>query len=884
MESSHRHRGKLTIYLGYSPGVGKTYEMLSNGIDLYKEGVDIKIGYIEPHQRPETSALAKQLPEIKTSSRKFGSHLFHFIDVNQIVEAHPDVVLIDELAHTNISKTRHLKRYMDIEEILSHGIDVWTTLNIQHIESLSGQIALMTGIQVSERVPDQFIMSADAYEVVDISPNMLIQRLKAGKVYKRERLDTAFSNFFTYENLTELRELTLRTVADIMSQKEQQYKTKHTDVTPHIAVAVSGSIYNERVIREARRAAYKEHAKFTAIYIDTFETRSESRAQDHYVHKNLMLAKSLGAEIKVLYAQDIAKTLIDWCDKSFVTKLVLGQSEQPPWKEYFKKSLIEQINHTTHHFKLEIVPIHQIYSDKQNRDRSSRKKDKKPYQLTLSIDIVKMLTIQIVCVLLGMWIYKMDKNESSAIILLMFFIGIIVLSIWTQSYLIGFFASILNVFVFNYFFTVPRFTLEMYRFEYPITFVTSIFASIFTSGILKNLKYQHSLTERQLYRTDIMLQFNQSIKESYSTMKLLSVAGDQIHHLLKQDVTVFQIESKKAMQSASFGVSSSAHNHGTEYAETLSWVIENERRAGRLTDTFPGSKFLCIPIGTRPVKGIISIQFTDEDYIDTYDNSILDSMLNDLTLAVENVALLKQTRQSMVIAEREATRSNFLQSISHDIRTPLTSIIGNLDVVKYHNDGLDKNERAQLLTASYEEAQYLYTLVTNILSLTKLERSDIQIKRTSYLVEELLEEFEDGLVRRHQNHKVTIEDNGTFALVYIDSKLMLQVLFNLVENALKHSESHSVITLRVHEQDSKILFEIIDNGKGIPKEERDLIFNPYYSGNYFKDNKKDSLGLGLYLVQLILKQHHSKLEYQSNEPSGSIFYFYLDKEQIKMEG
>lgn len=378
MESSHRHRGKLTIYLGYSPGVGKTYEMLSNGIDLYKEGVDIKIGYIEPHQRPETSALAKQLPEIKTSSRKFGSHLFHFIDVNQIVEAHPDVVLIDELAHTNISKTRHLKRYMDIEEILSHGIDVWTTLNIQHIESLSGQIALMTGIQVSERVPDQFIMSADAYEVVDISPNMLIQRLKSGKVYKRERLDTAFSNFFTYENLTELRELTLRTVADIMSQKEQQYKTKHTDVTPHIAVAVSGSIYNERVIREARRAAYKEHAKFTAIYIDTFETRSESRAQDHYVHKNLMLAKSLGAEIKVLYAQDIAKTLIDWCDKSFVTKLVLGQSEQPPWKEYFKKSLIEQINHTTHHFKLEIVPIHQIYSDKQNRDRSSRKKIKNP--------------------------------------------------------------------------------------------------------------------------------------------------------------------------------------------------------------------------------------------------------------------------------------------------------------------------------------------------------------------------------------------------------------------------------------------------------------------------------------------------------------------------
>lgn len=879
MESTYKKRGKLTIYLGYSPGVGKTYEMLSNGIDQYQEGADIKIGYIEPHQRPETNALVQQLPEISTSSRKFGSHTFHYIDVSKIIEANPDVVLIDELAHTNISKERHLKRYKDIEEILSHGIDVWTTLNIQHIESLSGQIALMAGIQVTERVPDQFITSADAFEVVDISPNMLIQRLKAGKVYKKERLETAFSNFFTYENLTELRELTLRTVADIMSQKGQQYKTRHTDITPHIAVAISGSIYNERVIREARRAAYKEHAKFTAVYIDVFETPSESRKQDHYVHKNLMLAKALGAEIKVLYAQDIAKALTDWCDLAFVTKLVLGQSEQPRWKDYFKQSLIEQINHVPHHFKLEIVPIHYIHSDKPTNTPKQAQKSSR-----LTVEIMKMLVIQTICVLLGIWVYNLDKSESSAIILLMFFIGIIVLSIWTQSYLIGFFASILNVFVFNYFFTVPRFTLEMYRFEYPITFATSIFASIFTSAILKNLKHQHSLTERQLYRTNIMLQFNQSIKESYSIERLLNIAGEQIHQLLNQDVTVFLIQSKKVAASNSFGNRSISSSDKTHDAETLSWVIENESRAGKLTDTFPGSKFLCIPIGTNPVKGVISIRFTDETYIDTYDNSILDSMLNDITLAIENVDLLKQTRQSILKAEREATRSNFLHSISHDIRTPLTSIMGNLDMLKYHNEHLNDQQQAELLTASYGEAQYLHTLVTNILSLTKLESSDIQIQRTPYLVEELLEEFEEGLIRRHQANHVIIENEGDASLINIDSKLILQVLFNLIDNALKHAESHSEIKLHVQHETNKIKFEMIDCGKGIPEEERQLIFNPYYSGDNFKDNKKDSLGLGLYLVQLILKQHNSELEYQPNTPQGSIFYFYLTVNPIEMEG
>lgn len=880
MESFHKERGKLTIYLGYSPGVGKTYEMLSNGRDLFKEDVDIKIGYIEPHQRPETNALVKQLPEIITSSRKFGSHTFQYIDVEKIIDVHPDIVLIDELAHSNISKNRHRKRYMDIEEILSHGIDVWTTLNIQHIESLSGQIALMTGVQVSERVPDQFIMSADAYEVVDISPNMLIQRLKAGKVYKKERLETAFSNFFTYENLTELRELTLRTVADIMSQKEQQYKTKHTDITPHIAVAVSGSIHNERVIREARRAAYKEHAKFTAVYIDVFESPSESRSQDHYVHKNLMLAQSLGAEIKILYAQDIAKALTDWCDSVFVTKLVLGQSEKTRWTELLKKTLIEQINATPHHFKLEIVPKHYIHSEKQSIVQTHAQSQS---YTALYVDIVKMIVIQILCVLVGMWIFNVYHNESSVMILLIFFIGIIVLSIWTQSYLIGFFASILNVFVFSYFFTVPRFTLEMYRFEYPITFTTSIFASIFTSAILKNLKRQHALTERQLYRTNIMLQFNQSIKESYSIMKLLNIAGNQIHQLLHQNVTVFLIQSKKVAETSHFGNRGHTNSDKSEDAETLSWVIENECRAGRLTDTFPGSKYLCIPIGTEPVKGIISIQFNNDDYIDTYDNSILDSMLNDITLAVENVYLLKQTRQSMLKAEREATRSNFLHSISHDIRTPLTSIMGNLDMLNYHDMQLNQHEKSNLLIASYNEAQYLYTLVTNILSLTRLESTDIHIQRTPYLVEELLEEFEQELIRRHQDYKVNIKNETAMVLIDIDSKLILQVLFNLIDNALKHAEATSPITLHVQQQQFKVKFEMKDLGQGVSEEERRLIFNPFYSGSDFKDNKKDSLGLGLYLVQLILKQHNSQLAYQPNEPHGSNFYFYLNIHQIDLE-
>ncbi|ENK54582.1 hypothetical protein U1Q_02038 [Staphylococcus aureus M0536] len=300
-----KKRGSLTIYIGYSPGVGKTFEMLSNAIELFQSNVDIKIGYIEPHQRDETNALAEQLPKITTNFTKHGSHHFQYLDVDRIIEESPTIVLIDELAHTNISRDRHEKRYMDIEEILNHGIDVHTTLNIQHIESLSSQIELMTGVHVKERVPDYFIMSADVLEVVDISPEQLIKRLKAGKVYKKDRLDVAFSNFFTYAHLSELRTLTLRTVADLMSDKEKVRHNHKTSLKPHIAVAISGSIYNEAVIKEAFHIAQKEHAKFTAIYIDVFEKNRQYKDSQKQVHQHLMLAKSLGAKVKVVYSKPL---------------------------------------------------------------------------------------------------------------------------------------------------------------------------------------------------------------------------------------------------------------------------------------------------------------------------------------------------------------------------------------------------------------------------------------------------------------------------------------------------------------------------------------------------------------------------------------------------
>ncbi|MBT2813194.1 sensor histidine kinase KdpD [Staphylococcus coagulans] len=862
-------RGSLTIYLGYSPGVGKTYEMLSNAIDAYQEGADIKIGYIEPHQRKETQALAEKLPVIQTKSKNHGSHTFQYLDVDQIIDDAPAIILIDELAHTNISKERHEKRYMDIEEILSHGIDVHTTLNIQHIESLSEQVSLMTGVKVKERVPDQFIMSSDAIEVIDISPKQLINRLKTGKVYKKERLDTAFTHFFTYENLSELRELTLRTAADIMSQKEHLYK-KNIDITPHIAVAISGSISNETVIREARRIANREHAQFTAVYIDVFDHEGRHYANESQVHQNLMLAQSLGASVKVIYDNQIASGLDDWCKSQKVTKLVIGQHISDRWNDIFKRPLIDQLLDLKHHYKIEIVPIKHIQM-KAKHERHSQKVEQKRW----SVDIFKMITIQAICVLLGLWVYNADKGEQDTIILLLFLLGIIVLSMWTQSYLIGFFAAILNVFVFNFFFTVPRFTFEVYRFDYPITFTISIIVSIVTSGLLKQIKHQYIVTKHQLYRTDILLQFNDSIKQTYTIPDLLDNARHQIQHLLNQEVTIYLVEDEKISKTIPI---EGPHADYSRHQQALSWIIKNQKRAGATTDTFPGIQYLLIPIGTNPVKAIVSIHFSETQVIDSYDNSILESMLNEISLAVENLSLLRQTRESMLRAEREMTRSNFLRSISHDIRTPLTSIIGNLDVLLLYGKEMPQQEQHQLVSRSFDEAQYLHMLVSNILSLTKLEHSNVKLNRQLYLIEELVEEIGSVLERRRLNHQVKVMAFHDICFVNIDSKLILQAIFNLIENALKHTPPETKITLVISKNEQQILFEVIDHGPGLTDEEQYTIFQPFHKHQLFKDNKKDSMGLGLYLVQSILEKHGSQLKYRQNEPHGSIFYFNLPYE------
>ncbi len=859
-------RGALTIYLGYSPGVGKTYEMLSNAIDAYHEGADIKIGYIEPHQRKETQALAEQLPVIQTKSKNHGSHTFHYLDVDQIIEDDPDVVLIDELAHTNISKERHEKRYMDIEEILSHGIDVHTTLNIQHIESLSEQVALLTGVKIKERVPDQFIMSSDAIEVIDISPKQLINRLKAGKVYKKERLDTAFSHFFTYENLTELRELTLRTAADMMSQKEHLYK-KNTDITPHVAVAISGSISNETVIREARRIANREHAQFTAVYIDVFDHEGKQYANNSQVHQNLMLAQSLGASVKVIYDNQIASGLDDWCKSQKVTKLVIGQHMNDKWHTRLKRPLIDQLLDLKHHYKIEIVPIKHIQM-KAKPERQQQHMQQKRW----TVDIFKMIAIQAICVLLGLWIYSTGKGEQDTIILLLFLLGIVVLSMWTQSYLIGFFAAILNVLVFNFFFTVPRFTFEVYRFDYPITFTISIIVSIVTSGLLKQIKHQYIVTKHQLYRTDILLQFNDSIKQTYTIPALLVNARHQIQHLLKQEVTIYLVEDEKISKTIPV---EGPQTNDSRHQQALSWIIKNQKRAGATTDTFPGIHYLLIPIGTKPVKAIVSIHFSEAYIIDSYDNSILESMLNEMSLAVENLSLLRQTRESMLRAEREVARAHFLRSISHDIRTPLTSIIGNLDVLLLNGKEMPRSEQQQLVSRSFDEAQYLHMLVSNILSLTRLEHSNMKLNRQLYLIEELVEEIESVLERRRLNKQVKVSALHEICFVDIDSQLILQAVFNLIENALKHTPPETPITLRINKNEPHILFEVIDRGPGLSDEEQQTIFQPFEKHQLFKDNKKDSMGLGLYLVQAILQKHDSQLKYRQNEPHGSIFYFNL---------
>lgn len=830
-------KGKLKIYLGYAAGVGKTYKMLKEAHRLYERGIDVKVGYIEPHLRPETMEQLEGLPSIPPLKILYKNHTLLEPNLDEIIAQQPEVILIDELAHQNAKTMRHEKRWQDIAEILNHGINVHTTVNIQHIESLNEIVQSITGITVNERVPDDFIQQAHAIEFVDIEPEELIQRLKEGKIYTEQKVDRALKNFFQIEHLIQLREIALRELAIVQDNKVSERMIPiHSEQM--IAVGITAAPTSNNVIRAAARMAKAFKAELVGIVVE-----NDLHTEDALLNHNLRLLESLGGRYVKLYGDEVEQ-IGEWCRLNRVDKLVLGRQLKQQW---FQDDIVTRINRTYPEIHIHIISYGSKVHIKQQKSMMH-------FDVRL-MDFLKLSVILLICTLISLLMFNINLNESNTITVYM--LGILILALWTESKWMIFISSISAVLTFNYFFTVPKFSFEAYRSDYPATFIIMFISGLIISSLMKGVKQQTKVARSKTYRISLLLETNKLLSDANEPAYIVKCVHDQLSKLIKGNVYIY----------TSTEVHISKLN--SELKQHINWVVKNNTPAGYKTDTFTGLNALIIPvIVSERYKYVVVLEINDEDKIH-FEEDIIYSIVGDMKSALKRIDLYEEKELQFKKTEQEKTRSAFLKSISHDIRTPLTTIMGNAQLLK-----VSDTVHQPLGEEIYDNAKWLNNLVNNILLVTKMEH-DEKLNKQITLVEDILYQAYQLTQKRSGTKSISLNIKDELLLVEVDEYLITQVIINLIDNAIKYTQEDARIEICVSKVQHSVLIEVKDNGFGVNGVSQDKLFEQFYTNNVTSDKSREGLGLGLYICQVILKAHHSTLFVKDNIPNGAIFGFQL---------
>ena len=871
IQERRKKKGTLKIYFGYAAGVGKTFGMLEDAHDELKKGIDVVAGYIEPHARPETSALLEGIEQIPTKTMTYnGIHLKEF-DIDKAIERNPELILVDELAHTNAPGSRNIKRYQDVEELLNAGIDVYTTVNVQHIESLHDIVSQITGISVKERIPDSVFDKADRVEIMDIEPKDLIERLNEGKVYREGQARRAISNFFTLENLTALREIALRKCADQLNGTSENTGTRSKDAQTEekILVCLSSSPSNAKIIRTAARMVKAYKGAFTAVYVETPDTAAMSEENKLRLKSNMRLAEQMGARIEVIYGEDIAYQIAEFSRLAGVTKVVIGRSAAVEHKFLAKQTLVEKLLMYGTNLDIHIIP-----DAAANQPYKKRKVYPKPSEFFT--DSLWTLGMLIVSSIIGSFFFRNGAEEAN--IIMVYVLGVLVTSVITKRRIFSLISSIISVLVFNFLFTYPYFSLKAYDPGYPVTFFVMFITALITSTLAARLKNNAKQSAITAYRTKILLETSQSLQQADDQNQIMDITAAQILKLMKKDVITYCVTEGKLSNPKVYyaNPSEKTEEYLSENEKAVAmWVMKNNKHAGATTQTLSNSRCLYLAVRVNDnVYGVIGIAVGGPS-IEAFEKSILLSILGECALAMENDKNERDKEEAAVLAKNEQLRANLLRSISHDLRTPLTSISGNASNFLSNGDSLDEETKKQLFTDIYDDSMWLINLVENLLAVTRLEDENVCLNTTSELLEDVIEESLRCIGRKKHEHHITVNYEDEFILAKVDPRLVVQVIINLVENAIKYTPAGSDITITAEREGKMAAVYIADNGPGIPDEMKPRIFDMFYCGSNKVADSRRSLGLGLSLCKSIINAHGGQISVRDNHPQGTVFKFTL---------
>ena len=833
-------RGRLRVFFGFAAGVGKTYSMLSEAHELLLMGKDIIVGYIEPHDRPDTNCLLEGLPQIPPKKILYKQMLLAEPDIDQIIQQKPEIVLIDELAHTNAEGSRNRKRYQDVDELLNAGIDVFTTVNVQHIESLNDIVEEVTGVEVKETVPDTFLQQA-TIKVVDVEPEELIDRLEQGKIYASESAKRALQNFFIPQKLDQLRGLAIQRASDHINR----ISAKTIRIQSKLLTVVNDAFpkMTEKSIRWTARLAQGLGAEWTVIQVRTQENTPT----------NIPLAEKLGAEVISIEEDNSFETIVEFAKMTGVTDIIMGKNLRQPWYEKifieaFDDRLLKRLNDT----ELHLIPFKE---EKQSLFLRTRKiiegggKD-----LVIALGGVFLATI---VTELMQYIHIGDQN-----LMLIYIFFILLVARTTSGYFWSSLASILSVLSFNWFFVEPLYSLTVYKQGYPITLLIMCLVAILISNLMVRLKKQAENSMEKEHQMELLYELNKQYVLADNRNQILDISATYLSRLLEREVILFDSQAKVESVHCISGKPSILSTK--DEAAVAFWTAKNQKEAGNGTDTLIGAKGFYLPIiASGRTLAVLGIERNAGLDLENNQLNYLKLVLTQLAVILEQTELKNEKERVEMENEREKVRSNLLRAVSHDLRTPLTVISGIAETLSNSAD-LKETTRQKLLADIQDESQWLIRMVENLLSITRINMDTMKVNKTAEPIEEIIEAVYQHLKKVYPEGQVEISLPSEVTFIQADPILIEQALFNIVENAFRHGEEKQPVKLTVYQKNDQTVFEIENDGE-IPLKQFEKIQTNLSSTSEVPVDSKNGLGIGLSIVKTIIHAHNGKMEMMVGE-------------------
>ena len=860
--------GQLKIFFGYAAGVGKTYAMLQAALTAEERGMDVVIGSIAPYRSLEDTALAERLRAMERLEE---------FDLDQAIRRKPDLILMDDLACENPKGSRHSRRYQYIRELLKAGISVYTTVSAQNIESLNDIVTAITRVPVKDRIPDSVFDHADQVELVDLEPRELLERLRNGALAEKEGEHPPGTAYFTVANLTALREVALRRCADRINMLTRGDGAAHGD--EHVLVCLSASPSNAKIVRTAARMANAFRGAFTALFVKTPDLAYMDEEDRKRLQSHMRLAEQLGARIEILYSDDIPFQIAEFARISGVSKIVIGRSAATRDHIFSKPALTEKLISNAPDLDVYIIPD----ADPGSSFYRKRHFGTRRHLVFSARDILKSIGILLAASCIGFFFYNLGVNEAN--IITIYVLGVLVTALVTKNQIYSLISSAVSVLVFNFLFTEPRYTLQAYAPGYPLTFSVMFLSAFITGSLVMRLKSHAKQSAEVAFRTRILFDTNRLLQQARGQEEITSVSAGQLVKLLKKDIVVYPAENGVLGEPQIFRAGETEPDAGcisSREREVAAWTLKNNKHAGATTDTFSdaGCLYLAIRVGEN-VYGVLGIVMEGGE-LDAMENSILLSVLGEWAFALENEKSTREKEEAAVLAKNEQLRANLLRAISHDLRTPLTSISGNASNLLAMGQDFDEETRKQLYTDIYENSMWLINLVENLLSITRLVEGRLNLNITEDLVDDVVAEALRHVNKKSAEHTIVTESGEEFLLARMDPRLIVQVIINIVNNAIEYTPAGSHITIRSEKKDGTIILSIADDGPGIPDQEKPRVFDMFYSGGNPIADSRRNCGIGLSLCRSIIDAHGGDLTVSDNAPHGAVFTFTLPAGEVQL--